>query len=123
MVKLSYVKFEVLQEFVEKVFEVVEIVRDIGRIRKGINEIIKVVERGQVKFVIIVEDVDFEEIVVYFLLFCEEKEILYVYVLSKKEFGVVVGFEVLVVSVVIIELGKVCEFVEDIVMKVKEFMK
>ncbi|BAD85500.1 LSU ribosomal protein L7AE [Thermococcus kodakarensis KOD1] len=123
MAKPSYVKFEVPQELAEKALEAVEIARDTGRIRKGTNETTKAVERGQAKLVIIAEDVDPEEIVAHLPPLCEEKEIPYVYVPSKKELGAAAGLEVPAASVAIIEPGKARELVEDIAMKVKELMK
>ncbi|WP_297064341.1 50S ribosomal protein L7Ae [Thermococcus sp.] len=123
MAKPSYVKFEVPQELAEKALEAVEIARDTGRIRKGTNETTKAVERGQAKLVIIAEDVDPEEIVAHLPPLCEEKEIPYIYVPSKKELGAAAGIEVPAASVAIIEPGKARELVEEIATKVKELMK
>ncbi|AFL95937.1 50S ribosomal protein L7Ae [Thermococcus cleftensis] len=123
MAKPSYVKFEVPQELAEKALEAVEIARDTGRIRKGTNETTKAVERGQAKLVVIAEDVDPEEIVAHLPPLCEEKEIPYIYVPSKKELGAAAGLEVPAASVAIIEPGKARELVEDIAMKVRELMK
>ncbi|ALV62047.1 50S ribosomal protein L7 [Thermococcus litoralis DSM 5473] len=123
MAKPSYVKFEVPKELAEKALEAVEIARDTGRIRKGTNETTKAVERGQAKLVIIAEDVDPEEIVAHLPPLCEEKEIPYIYVPSKKELGAAAGIEVPAASVAIIEPGKARELVEEIAMKVRELAK
>ena len=123
MAKPSYVKFEVPQELAEKALEAVEVARDTGRIRKGTNETTKAVERGQAKLVIIAEDVDPEEIVAHLPPLCEEKEIPYIYVPSKKELGAAAGIEVPAASVAIIEPGKARELVEEIATKVRELMK
>ncbi|WP_297465455.1 50S ribosomal protein L7Ae [Thermococcus sp.] len=123
MAKPSYVKFEVPQELAEKALEAVELARDTGKIRKGTNETTKAVERGQAKLVVIAEDVDPEEIVAHLPPLCEEKEIPYIYVPSKKELGAAAGLEVPAASVAIVEPGKARELVEDIAMKVRELMK
>ncbi|MDK2783241.1 MAG: large subunit ribosomal protein L7Ae [Thermococcaceae archaeon] len=123
MAKPSYVKFEVPKELAEKALEAVEIARDTGRIRKGTNETTKAVERGQAKLVVIAEDVDPEEIVAHLPPLCEEKEIPYIYVPSKKELGAAAGIEVPAASVAIIEPGKARELVEEIAMKVRELAK
>jgi len=120
MAKPSYVKFEVPKELAEKALQAVEIARDTGKIRKGTNE---TVERGQAKLVIIAEDVDPEEIVAHLPPLCEEKEIPYIYVPSKKELGAAAGIEVAAASVAIIEPGKARDLVEEIAMKVRELMK
>lgn len=123
MAKPSYVKFEVPKELAEKALEAVEIARDTGRIRKGTNETTKAVERGQAKLVVIAEDVDPEEIVAHLPPLCEEKEIPYIYVPSKKELGAAAGIEVPSASVAIIEPGKGRELVEEVAMKVRELAK
>ncbi|MCD6143620.1 50S ribosomal protein L7ae [Thermococci archaeon] len=123
MAKPSYVKFEVPKELAEKALEAVEIARDTGKIRKGTNETTKAVERGQAKLVVIAEDVDPEEIVAHLPPLCEEKEIPYIYVSSKKELGAAAGIEVPSASVAIIEPGKGRELVEEIAMKVRELAK
>jgi len=123
MAKPSYVKFEVPSELAEKALEAVEVARDTGRIRKGTNETTKAIERGQARLVVIAEDVDPEEIVAHLPPLCEEKEIPYIYVPSKKELGAAAGLEVPAASVAIIEAGKARELVEDIATKVKELMK
>ncbi len=123
MAKPSYVRFEVPGELAEKALEAVEIARDTGRIRKGTNETTKAVERGRAKLVVIAEDVDPEEIVAHLPPLCEEKEIPYIYVPSKKELGAAAGIEVPSASVAILEPGKGRELVEEIAMKVRELMK
>jgi len=123
MAKPGYVKFEVPEELAEKALEAVELARDTGRIRKGTNETTKAVERGRARLVVIAEDVDPEEIVAHPPPLCEEKEIPYVYVPSKKELGAAAGLEVPTASVAILEPGKGRELVEEIAMKVRELMK
>lgn len=123
MAKPSYVKFEVPAELANKALEAVELARDTGRIRKGTNETTKAIERGIAKLVVIAEDVDPEEIVAHLPPLCEEKEIPYIYVPSKKELGAAAGLEVSSASVAIVEPGKGRELVEDIVAKVKELAK
>ena len=123
MAKPSYVKFEVPSELADKALEAVEVARDTGRIRKGTNETTKAVERGQARLVVIAEDVDPEEIVAHLPPLCEEKEIPYIYVPSKKELGAAAGLEVPAASVAIVEAGKARELVEDTATKVKELMK
>ncbi|WP_297419163.1 50S ribosomal protein L7Ae [Thermococcus sp.] len=123
MAKPGYVRFEVPQELAEKALEAIELARDTGRVRKGTNETTKAVERGQAKLVVIAEDVDPEEIVAHLPPLCEEKEIPYIYVPSKKELGAAAGLEVPSASVAIAEPGKGRELVDDIAMKVRELLK
>ncbi|MFN3528155.1 MAG: ribosomal L7Ae/L30e/S12e/Gadd45 family protein, partial [Candidatus Altarchaeaceae archaeon] len=65
-----YVKFEVPKEIQTKALEILESARDKGKIKKGANEIIKSIERGQAKFVIIATDVNPPEIVMPIPMLC-----------------------------------------------------
>ena len=122
--KPFYVRFEVPEELAEKAYEALRLAKASGgKIKKGTNETTKAVERGQAKLVIIAEDVDPEEVVAHLPPLCEEKEIPYIYVPSKKELGAAAGIEVPAASVAIIEPGKARELVEEIAMKVRELAK
>ena len=82
-----YVRFKVTKELESMAYELVERARDTGKISKGTNETTKQVERGLAKLVIMAEDVSPEEILAHMPLLCEEKNIPYTYVPSKKEQG------------------------------------
>jgi Ribosomal protein HS6-type (S12/L30/L7a) len=68
-----YVRFEVPQDLHEKIYEFVRVSRETGKIKKGVNETTKSVERGLAKFVVLAENVDPPEIVAHLPLICEEK--------------------------------------------------
>lgn len=52
-----YVKFSMPKELINQTYEAVEIARDTGKLRRGINEATKAIERGIAKLVVIAEDV------------------------------------------------------------------
>jgi large subunit ribosomal protein L7Ae len=58
-----------------------------SKIRKGMNEVTKSIERMQAKFVVMAEDVSPPEILFHIPLLCEEKGIPYGYLSTKKELG------------------------------------
>src|SRR3970282_2403977 len=91
MTKPMYVRFETPKELVEKTYQAIELARDSGKLRKGTNEVTKVVERGDAQFVIMAEDVQPEEILAHMPLLCEEKGVPYAYVPSKQELGGAAG--------------------------------
>jgi len=62
MAKNIYVRFEMPKELVDKTYEAVELARDSGKLRKGVNEVTKLVERGGVALVVMSEDVQPPEI-------------------------------------------------------------
>jgi len=120
MSKPPYVLFEVPEDLAEKVYEAVRRARETGKIKKGVNETTKAVERGQAKLVIIAEDVDPPEIVMHLPLLADEKKIPYVYVPSKKRLGEAAGIDVAASSAAIIEPGEAKALVDEIIERVKE---
>ena len=119
----AYVKFQVPKELSDKVLQALEIAKNSGKIRKGINETTKVVERGKAQLVIIAEDVEPEEIVMHIPALCEEKKIPYIYVPSKQELGRAVGIDVASAAVSIVEPGEAREAVRNIVKEISGIKK
>ncbi len=115
-----YVKFEMPEELVKKVYEAVEKARDSGKVKKGTNETTKAVERGEAKLVVMATDVSPEEILAHMPYLCDEKGVPYAYVPSKEELGRAAGLEVAAASVAIVEEGDAKAIVEEIVKKVQE---
>jgi large subunit ribosomal protein L7Ae len=65
-----------------------------SKIRKGMNEVTKSIERVQAKLVVMAEDVSPPEILFHIPLLCEEKGIPYGYLSTKKELGTTVRINV-----------------------------
>ena len=93
---MSYVKFKVpdkLQDQIKKALTTIADTKD-SKIRKGMNECTKSIERGQAKLVLMAEDVSPPEILYHVPLLCEEKKIPYGYLSSKKNLGKAVNINV-----------------------------
>ncbi|MCD6126420.1 MAG: 50S ribosomal protein L7ae [Thaumarchaeota archaeon] len=118
--KPYYVNFEVPEELMKATLEVVRMARESGRIRKGVNEVIKSIERGQARFVVIAMDVDPPEIVAFLPTLCDERKIPYIFVASKKDLGEAAGLNVSASSVSIIDPGAAKDFMDEIVKKITE---
>src|SRR5947209_19368685 len=114
MAKDIYVRFELPKDLTDKVYQVVEIAKESGKIRKGTNEVTKLVERGEAQFVVMAEDVQREEILAHMPLLCEEKGVPYAYVPSKQELGVAVGLGRATASIAILDPGKAKPTIEDV---------
>ncbi|MCK4614308.1 MAG: 50S ribosomal protein L7Ae [Thermoplasmata archaeon] len=114
MSKAIYVRFETPKELMDRAYEAVELARDTGKVRKGTNEVTKLVERGQCKLVVMAEDVTPPEIMAHLPYLCEEKGIPYAYVPNKNELGTASGLHVGTASVAIVEPGKSKALIEDI---------
>jgi len=87
--KMSYVKFKVpdaLKNGIKEALNKIAGTRD-SKIRKGMNEVTKSIERSLAKLVIMAEDVTPPEILFHIPLLCEEKGIPFCYVSTKKELG------------------------------------
>ncbi|HDD66802.1 MAG: 50S ribosomal protein L7ae [Thaumarchaeota archaeon] len=118
--KPYYVNFEVPEELMKATLEIVRLARETGRIRKGVNEVIKSIERGQAKFVVIATDVDPPEIVAFLPTLCDERKIPYIFVSSKKSLGEAAGLQVSASSVSIVDPGDAKDFMDEVVKKVAE---
>ncbi len=118
-----YVRFDVPKDVVEKVYDAVEGARKTGKIRKGVNEVVKAVERKQAKLVVIAEDVDPPEVVAHLPPLCDERGVPYVYVPKKLELGAAAGIDVSAAAVAVVEPGEVESSVKEIISKVKDLKR
>lgn len=118
-----YVKVKVPEELAKKAYEAVEAARDSGKLRRGVNETTKAIERGIAKLVIIAEDVEPPEIVAHLPLLAQEKKAPFIFVPSRKELGAASGIGVQTSSIAITDAGTGKDLVEDIAKKMKDLAK
>ncbi len=118
-----HVKFTAPKELQDIAYEIVEVARDTGKVRKGTNETTKAVERVVAKFVAIAEDVDPPEIIFHLPIMCEEKNIPYIFVASKNKLGSALGIDVPSASAAIIEAGEAQRLIDDLTKKLKDLQK
>ena len=123
MLSKPYVKFTAPKELQDIAYEIVEVARDTGKVRKGTNETTKAVERVVAKFVAIAEDVDPPEIIFHLPIMCEEKNIPYIFVASKNKLGSALGIDVPSASAAIIEAGEAQRLIDDLTKKLKDLQK
>lgn len=119
----AYVKFEVPKDLAEKVYEAVTIAKASGKLRRGVNECTKSIERGIAKLIVMASDVSPEEILMHIPVLCDEKKIPYVYVPSKLDLGKSSGIEVPTSSISITEPGDSKKLLAEIVKKVESLKK
>jgi large subunit ribosomal protein L7Ae len=123
MAKPIYVRFEMPKELQDKAYEIVEVARDTGKVKKGSNEVTKLVERGEAVLVVMAEDVQPPEILAHLPFLCEERNIAYAYVPSKAELGNASGLEKPTAAVAIIDIGKGKPLLENLNEQVKKLKK
>lgn len=90
----AFVKFEVSDEVVAKTLEALQLVKQSGSIRKGVNEVTKSVDRGLATFVVVATDVEPEEVVMHIPMICEAKKVAFTYVPKKADLGKAIGLNV-----------------------------
>ena len=113
----SYVKFEVSNEIVAKTYEALQLAKQSGRIRKGVNEATKSIERGLASFVVMATDVEPEEVIVHLPMLCEQKNIPFSYVPSKAELGKSIGLNVQCSAVAVENQGNGATAFKEIISK------
>jgi len=80
----EYVKVELTQELKDKTVELLEKAK---KVKAGLNEVTKAVERGTAKLVVLAEDISPPELVMHIPLICEEKNIPCSYIATRKDLG------------------------------------
>ncbi len=122
---MAYVEFNVSDDVVRKVWDLLEIAHKRGKVRRGANETIKSIERGQAKLVIIASDVDPEAIVIPVISLAKEKKIPYLFVPSKAELGRYAGIQRPASAVAIEKPGsdEAEALLEEIVKSIEGFLK
>ncbi|MFX1531487.1 MAG: ribosomal L7Ae/L30e/S12e/Gadd45 family protein [Promethearchaeota archaeon] len=95
-----------------------------SKIRKGMNEVTKSIERKLAKLVVMAEDVSPPEILFHIPLLCEEKDIPYGYLSTKKELGNTARINVSASAIAIENVGTGNEdILNDVIKKIKESKK
>jgi len=102
------------KEKIEKALEAVELAKKTGKIKKGTNEVTKVVERGIAKLVIVANDTNPKEILMHLPLLCKEKNIPFVVVPSREDLGSAAGLSVPTSSVAIIKEGESKDLIKEL---------
>lgn len=123
---MSYIKYKIpdnLRDAIKTAVSKVADARD-SKIRKGMNEVTKSIERGTSKLVLMAEDVTPPEILFHVPLLCDEKNIPYAYISTKKEIGNVAKINVGSSAISIDNVGSGNDNVlKDIIKKIKELNK
>ncbi|MHA1986942.1 MAG: ribosomal L7Ae/L30e/S12e/Gadd45 family protein [Promethearchaeota archaeon] len=123
---MSYIKFQVpdkLKTQLKNALSTIAETRD-SKLRKGMNEVTKSIERVQAKIVIMAEDVNPPEILFHIPLLCEEKGIPYGYLSTKKELGNAARINVSASAIAIENVGSGNDSaLNDVIKKLEEIKK
>jgi large subunit ribosomal protein L7Ae len=120
--KSVYVRFQVPKEAADKAYQLLQVAKDTGKLRKGTNETTKAIERAIAKIVIIAEDVEPPQVVAHLPILCDERKIPYLYVPSKLELGKSAGLDVGSAAISVVEPGDGAQSLKELI-KVFEGLK
>ena len=94
-----------MDEMIDKAYEAIEVAKATGKIKKGVNEVTKAIERGTAKFVAVAKDVNPPEITMHIPILAKEKNVPVVIVTTRDELGAAAGIDVPTVCVAIVQEG------------------
>jgi len=117
----AYVKIQLTDELRDATVSIVEKSKK-GKIKAGINEVTKAIERGNAKLVVIAEDVSPAEVVMHLPILCEEKNIPYSYIATRKDLGEKAGLRTATASIAITESDADAD-IKDLAKKLAELKK
>ncbi|MAE42616.1 50S ribosomal protein L7ae [Candidatus Woesearchaeota archaeon] len=111
---------EVQKELVDKIYEVIEVAKASGKIKKGTNETTKSIEKGKAKLVVIAKDISPPEITMHIPLIAEEKNVPCFQVPSKEDLGAAAGIQVGTGSVAVTQEGEAKNLIKELLIKTKQ---
>jgi large subunit ribosomal protein L7Ae len=114
---------EIPAELLPQIVEMLSVAKDGGKIKKGVNETTKSIERKSAQFVVVAGDVTPEEVVIHIPMLCKEKSVPYAFLPSKKDLGKAVGIEVGTSAVAVENAGGASEKLQDIIKKLPKPQK
>ncbi len=119
----TYAKVEIPKELADKALEIVEIAKNSGKLKKGMNETTKAVERGKAKLVVVANDINPPEIVMHLPPLCEEKGIPFVVASPKTELGTAAGLEVPTSAIAILDAGEAKKLLKELTDELNKLKK
>ena len=109
-----------MAETTELVYQAIEGAKATGKIKKGVNEVTKAIEKGTAKLVAYASDVNPAEIVMHLPLLCKEKEVPCTKVGTREELGASAGLPVGTVAVAVVQEGESKDTIKQLIDQLKE---
>ncbi len=110
---------EVTKDIIDKVFESIEIAKATGKVKKGVNEATKAIERQTAKLVAVAKDTTPPEIIMHIPLLAKDKGVLCVEVDTKEELGSAAGISVGCAAVAVIQEGDAKKLIAELKKKLE----
>ncbi len=116
----EFIKFAVPDDLKVLQEETIKKISKSGKIKIGINEVTKTIERGNAKFILIAEDVSPVEIVMHIPIISKEKKVPFSYVKTKDDLGKMVGISAKASCVAILDAGSLQKELSSLLDKIAE---
>lgn len=97
----------------DKAYEIIEVAKKTGALKRGTNEVTKAIERGKAVFVAVAEDVSPKEITMHIPLLAKEKGVPCVMVPSREELGTAAGLAVSSVAIAVVDVGEAKDLLKE----------
>lgn len=98
----------------DKAYEIIELAKKSGSLKRGTNEVTKAIERGKAAFVAVADDVSPKEIVMHIPLLAKEKGIPCIQVPSREELGTAAGLAVPAVAIAVMDAGEAKDLIAEL---------
>ena len=98
----------------DQIYEIVEVAKSTGKIKRGLNEVTKSLERGEAKFVVVASDVSPKEIAMHIPLLSKEKGVKCIAIGTKEELGAAAGMSVGTAAVAVVKEGESKKLIEAV---------
>src|SRR5947209_18745484 len=103
--KTTYIRFQVPKEASDKAYQLLQVAKDTGQIRKGANESTKAIERGSAKLVVIAEDAEPPQIVANLPVLCDERKMTCLFAPSTLALAKSAGLDIRSAAVSLLDPG------------------
>ena len=106
-------------QLVTNALGIVEKLQGKGKIKIGINEVTKAIERGTAKLVLIADDVTPKELIIHLPIIAKEKGIPILNIPTREELGKTSGLNVGTSAIAIIDAGEQKTEIQELAKKIK----
>ena len=102
------------EEIINTALEAIEVAKATGKIKKGINEVTKSIEKGNALLVLYAGNIEPKEIVMHLTPLCKDKDIPCVQASTKEELGAAAGLGLGTAAVSIVKEGEAKALIKKI---------
>ncbi len=103
-----------MSDMKDQALEAIEIAKATGKIKKGINEVTKSIEKGTAKLVVFASNVNPKEVIMHIAPLSKEKGIVCVEVDSREDLGAAAGIGVSTAAVAVVKEGEAKKIIDSL---------